>query len=71
MDAIHEHARPEPDYPFLPFPQERAAKITKVLKAGTSAVLYPRAERTQTNERGRKQLAVVLVQNDVTRERSM
>ena len=36
--------RPETDYPYLPSPKERAADITKVLKAGTSGVLYPRAE---------------------------
>lgn len=36
--------RPEADYPYLPPPKERAADITKVLKSGTSAVLYPRAE---------------------------
>ncbi len=32
--------RPEPDYPYLPPPEKRAADIRKVLKAGTSAVLY-------------------------------
>ncbi len=37
--------RPEPNYLYLPPPENRVADIKKVLKAGTSAVLYPRAEQ--------------------------
>lgn len=40
VETLH----PEPDFPYLPFPPKRATDITNVLKAGTSAVLYPGAE---------------------------
>lgn len=39
-----ETLQPEPEYIYLPFPRDRTTDITKVLKAGTSAVLYSRAE---------------------------
>lgn len=39
--------QPEPEYLYLPFPRNRTTDITKVLKAGTSGVLYPRAEANE------------------------